>query len=163
MLQSVHRVAKSQTQLKRLGTHALWRFGCILDDLPLISQITFKKDTQEIRCNSQPQTLLSISISVQFSHSVVSDSLRPHESQHARRPCPSQTPRVYSIHAIESVMPSSHLILCRPLLLLPSIFPSIRVFSSESALHIRGPKYWSLSFSISPSNEYSGLISSRMD
>ena len=60
-------------------------------------------------------------------------------------------------------MPSSHLILCRPLLLLPAIFPSIRVFSSESALHIRWPKYWSFSFCISPSNEYSGLISFRID
>ena len=65
--------------------------------------------------------------------------------------------------SIESVMPSNHLILCRPLLLLPSIFPSIRVFSNESVLHIRWPKYWSFSFSISPSNEYSGLISFRMD
>ena len=65
--------------------------------------------------------------------------------------------------SIESVMPSNHLILCHPLLLLPSIFPSIRVFSNESVLHIRWPKYWSFSFSISPSNEYSGLISFRMD
>ena len=65
--------------------------------------------------------------------------------------------------SIESVMPSNHLILCHPLLLLPSIFPSIRVFSNESALLIRWPKYWSFSFSISPSNEYSGLISFRMD
>ena len=65
--------------------------------------------------------------------------------------------------SIESVMPSNHLILCRPLLLLPSMFPSIRVFSGESALRIRRPKYWSFSFSISPSNEYSGLISFRMD
>ena len=65
--------------------------------------------------------------------------------------------------SIESVMPSSHLILCHPLLLLPSIFPSIRVFSNESVLHIRWPKDWSFSFSISPSNEYSGLISFRMD
>ena len=65
--------------------------------------------------------------------------------------------------SIESVMPSSHLILCRPLLLLPSVFPNIRVFSSESALCIRWPKHWSFSFSISPSNEYSGLISFRMD
>ena len=62
-----------------------------------------------------------------------------------------------------SLMPSNHLILCRHLLLLPSIFPSIRVFPSESVLHIRWPKYWSFSFSISPSNEYSGLISFRMD
>ena len=65
--------------------------------------------------------------------------------------------------SIESVMPSNHLILCHPLLLLPSIFPSIRVFSNESALHIRWPKYWSFSFIISFSNEYSGLISFRMD
>ena len=65
--------------------------------------------------------------------------------------------------SIKSVMPSNHLILCHPLLLLPSIFPSIWVFSSESVLHIRWPKYWSFSFSISPSNEYSGLISFRMD
>ena len=65
--------------------------------------------------------------------------------------------------SVESVMPSSHLILCRPLLLLPSIPPSIRVFSNESALHIRWPKYWSFSLSVSPSNDYSGLISLRMD
>ena len=65
--------------------------------------------------------------------------------------------------SIESVMPSNHLILCPPLLLPPSVFPSIRVFSSESGLHIRWPKYWSFSCSISPSNEYSGLISFRMD
>ena len=65
--------------------------------------------------------------------------------------------------SIESVMPSNHLILYCPLLLLPSIFPSIRVFSNESALHIRWPKDWSISFNISPSNEYSGLISFRMD
>ena len=64
--------------------------------------------------------------------------------------------------SIESVMPSNHLILCRPLLLLPSVFPSIRVFSNESVLHIRWPKYWSFSFSISPSNEHPGVISFRM-
>ena len=65
--------------------------------------------------------------------------------------------------SIESVMPSNHLIFCRPLLLLPSIFPSIRVFSNEWILHIRWPKYWSFSFNISPSNEHPGLISLRMD
>ena len=65
--------------------------------------------------------------------------------------------------SIDSMMPSNHLILCRPLFLLPSIFPSIRVFSNESVLHIRYPNYWSFSFSISPSNEHSGLISFRMD
>ena len=71
--------------------------------------------------------------------------------------------RLLKLMSIESVMPRNHLILCRTLLLLPSIFPSIRVFSNESILHIRWPKYWSFSFSISPSNEYSGLISFRME
>ena len=93
----------------------------------------------------------------------MSDSFLPHGLQHAMPPCPSPTPRAYSNSSIESVMPSNQLILCRPLLLLPSIFPSIRVFLNESILHIRWPKYWSFSFSISPSNEYSGLISFRMD
>ena len=71
--------------------------------------------------------------------------------------------RLLKFISIESVMPSSYLILCHTLLLLPSIFPSFRVFSSESALHIRWPEYWRFSFSISPSNEYSGLISFRID
>ena len=71
--------------------------------------------------------------------------------------------RLLRLMFIESVMPSNHLILCHPLLLLSSIFPTIRVFSNESVLHIRWPKYWSFSFSISPSKEYSGLISFRMD
>ena len=102
--------------------------------------------------------------SVQFSHSVVSNSLRPHESQHARPPCPSPTPGVHSDStSIESVTPSSHLILCHPLFLLPPIPPSIRVFSNESTLCMRWPKYWSLSFSIIPSKEHPGLISFRMD
>ena len=102
--------------------------------------------------------------SVQFSHSVVSDSLRPHELQHARPPCPSSTPGVHSDSmSIKSVMPSSHLILGHPLLFLPSIPPSIRVFSNESALRIRWPMYWSFSFSIIPSKEIPGLISFRMD
>ena len=101
--------------------------------------------------------------SVQFSHSVMSESFWPHGLQHTRLPCPSPTPRAYSTMSVESVMPSSHLILYCPLLLLPPIPPSIRVFSSESTLHIRWPKYWSFSFNISPSNEHSGLISFRMD
>ena len=100
--------------------------------------------------------------SVQFSHSVMSNCMWTHEPQHTRPPCPSPTPRVYP-NPIESVMPSNHIILCRPLLLLPSIFPSIWVFSDESALHIRWPKYWSFSFSISPSSEHLGPISFRMD
>ena len=93
----------------------------------------------------------------------MSDSLRLHEPWHARPPCLSPTPGPPKPMSIESVMPSNHLILCHPLLFLPSIFPSIRLFSNESALPIRWPKYWSLSFKISPSNEHPGLISSRMD
>ena len=92
--------------------------------------------------------------SVQFSRPVMSDSLRPHESQHTRPPCPSPIPGVHSNSSIESVRPSSHLILCRPFLLLPPIHPSIRVFSNESTLRMRWPKYWSFSFSIIPSKEY---------
>ena len=94
----------------------------------------------------------------------MSDSLRPHELQHTRPPCPSPTPGVHPDSCPLSrwyhpTISSS----CRPLLLLPSIFPSIRVFPNESVLHIRWPKYWSFSFSISPSNKHSGLISFRMD
>ena len=102
--------------------------------------------------------------SVQFSHAVVSDSLWPYELQQARPPWNSITnsrspPKPVSM---ESVMPSNHLILCCPLLL-SSIFPSIRVFSNESALHIRWSKYWSFSFNISPSNKHPELISFRID
>ena len=75
----------------------------------------------------------------------------------------SNSQSLLKLMSIESVMPSNHLILCHPLLLLPSIFPSIRVFSNESVLCIRQPKYWSFSFNISPSNEYSGLITFRID
>ena len=99
---------------------------------------------------------------VQFSHSVMSNSLQPHRLQHARFPCPSPTPGVYSNSCPLSQW-SNHLILCCPLIFLPSIFPSIRVFSNDSALRIRWSKYWSFSFNISPSNEHSGLISFRMD
>ena len=92
----------------------------------------------------------------------MSDCLRPHGLQHARLSCHHQLPEPTQIMSMESVMPSHHLILCL-CLHLPSIFPSIRVFTCELVLHIRWPKYWHFSFSISPSNEYSGLISFRMD
>ena len=102
--------------------------------------------------------------SVQFSCSVMSNSLWPHELQHARPPCPSPTPGVHANPVYtELVMSFNHLIFCCPLLLLPSIPTSIRVFSNESTLHMRWPKYWSFSFSISPSNEHPGQISFRMD
>ena len=98
--------------------------------------------------------------SVQFSCSVVSDSLQPHGLKHARPPLSiTSSQSLPKLMSSESVMPSNHLILCCTLLLLPSILPSIRVFSNESALRIRWPNYWSFSFNISPSNEYSGLIS----
>ena len=94
----------------------------------------------------------------------MSDSLQPHKLQHASPPFPSPTPGVLpKPMSIESVMPSNHLILCHPLILLPAIFPNIRVFSDESALSMRWPKDWSFSFSISPSNEHPGLISFRLD
>ena len=102
--------------------------------------------------------------SVQFSHSVVSDSLRPHEWQHARPPCPSPTPRVHSDRRPSSqwchAAISSSVI---PFSFLPPIPPSIRVFSNESTPRMRWPKYWSFSFSIIPSKEHPGLISFRMD
>ena len=117
-----------------------------------------------VPCTMGDRFILRVLGSVQFSHSVVSNYLRPHGLQQTRLPCPSPTP-----WACSDSCPSSwwcYLTISSsfcPLLLLPSIFPSIRVFSKESALHIRWPKYWSFSFNISPSNEYSGLISFRMD
>ena len=92
----------------------------------------------------------------------MSNSLQPHGLQHARLPCLSSFPRACS-NSIELVISSNYLVLCHPLLLLPSIFPSTRVFSIESVLCIRWPNYWSFSFSICPSSEYSGLISFRID
>ena len=101
--------------------------------------------------------------SVQFSRSVVSNSLRPHELQHARPPLSiTNSQSSLKLTSIKSVMPSSHLILCHPLLLLPPIPPSIRVFSNESIVRMRWPKYWSFNFSIIPSKEIPGLISFRM-
>ena len=109
------------------------------------------------------KNILHTLCSVQFSHSVKSDSLQLHELQHARLPCPSWSPGACSNScSLKSVMPSNHLVLCHPLHLLPSTFPSIRVFSNES-LHIRWPKYRSFSFSISPSDEYSGLVAFRIN
>ena len=100
-------------------------------------------------------------VDVLFRCSVMSDFLQPHGLQHARPPCPSISPHgLLNLMSIKSAMAYNHPIFCHPLLLLPSVFPSIRVFSSESTLCIRWPKYWS--FSISPSNEYSGLISFRI-
>ena len=102
-------------------------------------------------------------LSVQFSCSVMSDSLQPHELQHQASLSITNSRSPPKLMSIKSVMSSNHLILCHPLLLLPSVLPSIRVFSNESALPIRLPKYGSFSFNISPSNEHPGLSSYRMD
>ena len=94
----------------------------------------------------------------------MSDSVQPNGLQHTRLPCPSPASQsLLKLISIKSVMPSSRLILCRLLLLPPSIFPSIRIFSNELAFRNRWPKYWSFSLSISPSNEYSGLVSLGID
>ena len=125
------------------------------------SQITLDIDGSKMR----PVTNGSFS-SVQFSRSVVSDSLQPHELRPPALQASLSINNSQSLPKLVSiglVMPFNHLILCHPLLLLPSIFPSIRVFSNESALCIRWPKYWSFSFNISPTNVHPGLISFRMD
>ena len=101
--------------------------------------------------------------SVQFSRSVMSDSLRPHESQHARPPCPSPTPGVHSNSYPSSQWCHPAISSCHPLLFLLPIPPTIRVFSNESTLHTRWPRYWSVSFNISPSSEHPGLISFSME
>ena len=100
---------------------------------------------------------------VLFSHRTTSDSATPWTAALQASLSITNSWSLLTLMSIQMVVPSSHLILCGPLLLPPSIFPSIRVFSKESALHIRWPKYWSFSFGISPSDEYSGLISSRID
>ena len=102
-------------------------------------------------------------LSVQFSHSVVSNCLQHHEPQHSRPPFHHQLPESTQTHVHWVGDATNHLILCRPLLLLPSIFPSIRGFSNKSALRIRWPKYWSFCFKFSPTYEHPGLISFRMD
>ena len=100
---------------------------------------------------------------VQFSRSVVSNSVTPWTAASQASVSINTSRSLLKLTSLELVMPFNHLILCRPLLLLPSIFPSIRVFSKESVLHIKWPKYWNFSFSNSPSNEYSELISFRID
>ena len=103
-------------------------------------------------------------IILQFNRSVMSDSLLLHGLQDGQASLSiTNSQSLFKLMSIESVMPSNHLILCHPLLLLPSIFPSIRFFSNELALRIRWLRYWSFNFSISPSNQYSGLISFRIE
>ena len=108
-------------------------------------------------------TKSQLTSSVQFSCSVMCDSVTPWTAAHQASLPITNARSLLKLMSIQSVMPSNHLILSRPLLLPTSIFPSIRVFSNESVLHIRRPNYWSFSFSVSPSNEYSGLVSFRID
>ena len=139
--------AKAQGQLTTASYSSRPSYVC----LPIIQSVI-------IRC-----IYVGLS-SVQFSRPVMSNSLWPRESQYTRPPLFITNSRsLLKLIPIESVMPSSHLILCRSLLLMPPIPPSISVFSNESALHMRCPKYWSFSFSISPSNEHPELISFRID
>ena len=121
-----------------------------------------KNETRQQLNNNRPKTQHNFVI-VQFSYSVVSDSVTPWTAAHHASLSITNSWSLLKFMSIELVMPSNHLILCCPLLLLPSIFPSTKVFSNESALCIRWPKYWNFSLSISPSNEYSGPISFRMD
>ena len=170
---AVHGVAESQTQLSDWTQclpccqnwqsslpwvwHSLWLLG----PASSCSQPLWAPPPLPKLCPFAEETVCSQGHSVQFSHSVVPDSLLPHGLQHAVLSIPvhHQSQSLLKLMSIESVMPSNYLILCCPFLLLPSIFPSIRVFSNESALRIRWPKVWSFSFSISPSNKYSRLIS----
>ena len=134
---AIHGVAKSRIRLS--DWTELTELDCSLPG--------FSVHSRKVRCKS-----------VQFSRSVVSDSLWPHESQHSRPPCPSPTPRVHPNSCASSRWCHPAISSSCPLLLLPPIPPSIRVFSSEATLRMRWPKYWSFSFSISSSNEHPGLV-----
>ena len=126
-------------------------------------QVIWNSQNNFLKKENRDTTIFQYFSSVQFSRSVMSDSATPVNHSTPGLPVHHQLPEFTQTHAHQSVMPSSHLILCRPLLLLPSIPPSIRVFSNESTLRMRWPKYWNFSFSISPSSEHPGLISFRMD
>ena len=126
----------------------------------LLMKVREESEKVGLKLNIQKTKIMAIwSLSVQFSRSVVSDSATPWITARQASLSITNSQSLLKLMPIESVMPSSHLILCRPLLLLPPIPPSIRVFPNESTLHMRWPEYWSFSFSISPSNEYPGLIS----
>jgi len=151
------------SQVPKLKAHHVSLFQTVIElNLQSLHRFPFPELSRWCRnfCLSDHSVFLVV---VLFSHSVISKSLLPHGLRHARLPCPSSSPGACANSCFESVMPSNHLILCHPLLLLPSVFPSIQVLSSESVLNVKWPKYWNFSFSISPSNEYSGLISFSID
>ena len=131
----------------------------------MVLEKTLESPLDSKETGEEPGSIQVCRSSVQFSRSVVSNSLHPMDCSIPGFPVFHNLPvftSLLKLMSIELVMPSNHLILCHPLLLLPSIFPSIRVFSNESVLCIRWPKYWSFSFSISLSNEYLGLLSFRI-
>ena len=153
------------TDIKSITTlHMLWKSKEFIRQLLMTSDLNFIWKTF-LDCDwaQKFKTVWVREGSVQFSRSVMSDSLQPHGLQHTRPPCPSPTPGVHpnSRHWVGDGIQPSHL-LSSPSPL-PSIFPRIRVFSNESVFHIRWPKYWSFTFNISPSNEHPGLISFMMD
>ena len=121
------------------------------------------KRSSSVAKKEDPKLSHQLYSSVQFSRSVMSDSVTLWTAAHQPSLSITNSQSLPKLISIESVMPSNHLILCHPLLLPASVLPSIRVFSNEPVLHIRWPKYWSFSFSIHASNEYSGLLSVRMD
>ena len=128
-------------------------------------QFTIAKKWKQPKCpltEMNKEVVYTYNVTLLFSCSVMYDSLRSHEWQHTRFPCPYHVLELVQTMSIELVMPSSHFIIFHLLHFLPSNFPNIRVFSDELSLHIRWPKYWSFRFSISPSNEYSVLISFRI-
>ena len=162
---TVHRVEKSWTRLKQLSTHStFYKYVCVYKythtHTHTHTHTWIYKHTHIYIFFYRYFSLLDYSVQL-FSHVWLFET--PWTAACQASLCITNSWSLLKLVSIELVMPSNHLILCRPLLLLPSIFPSIRVFSNESALHIRWPKYWSFSLSISPSNEYSGLISSGMD
>ena len=148
--------------------HRIWQYSIVVKCRGCGSEIRSQSESERASwILSRPRKLQSlcllIVLSVQLLLSCVRLFATPWTAAHQASLFITNSQSLLRLMSIESVMPFNHLILCHPLLLLPSIFPSIRIFSNESALHIRWPKYWSFSFSISPSSEHSGLISFRMD
>ena len=155
-----------RAEFQNINLSVISRIGWNTDSGSSETRISVKVLIFKMEIKSEDQQTFSVKdqfSSVQFSCSVVSDSVTPWIVARQASLSITNSWSLLKLMSIESVMLSNHFIFCFPLLLLPSIFPSIRVFSNESVLHIRQPKFWSFSFNISPSNEYSGLTSLRMD
>ena len=155
-----------RAEFQNINLSVISRIGWNTDSGSSETRISVKVLIFKMEIKSEDQQTFSVKdqfSSVQFSCSVVSDSVTPWIVARQASLSITNSWSLLKLMSIESVMLSNHFIFCFPLLLLLSIFPSIRVFSNESVLHIRQPKFWSFSFNISPSNEYSGLTSLRMD